>query len=443
MKNRLAVFLTLICIMCVTAAASALSIGANDVDLSFLSFDPDLYYGRGELAKMENGDNLVKLYNIVVESIEKGEPETVINTTYSVNDIEITLEELNTVLCAYRYDNPQHFWLDYFQYRPFSYKGATYVYSVVFNYLPHFDINTAKAEFEEAADAFLIKARVNSSMSQYEIAKRLHDAVARQIEYTAGKPNSHNAYGALIEGEAVCEGYAELYQYALYKMGIQSHIITGDAGGPHAWNLVNIDGEYYQTDVTWDDQGDTVYYDYLNTTSARMLEERIIDDNGYPIPECTSTDANFFYRGEGAVFEQTPDYRDAVAQLRNGAIARFYYEGTEEYDLGQFYRWFEAYRALINNELNIRGTYSVSVLNREYIIINSSYVSEEVKGDADGDGGVSADDAIYLLYSVLFGQGQYPVKGLCDYDGSGSVSADDAIYLLYSVLFGQADYPLH
>lgn len=443
MRKRPVILLAIIGILCVMAGASSICVGANDVDLSFLSFDPDLFYGRGELAKMQNGDDLVKAYDVIVESVENARNEAVLNTTHSVNDIVINSVELNTVLCAYRYDNPQHFWIDKFSYRYYTVSGVRIIYSVIFEYHSHFDIESAKAEFEEAADAFLAKARVNPSMSQYEIAKRLHDAVAKQIEYTAGKPNSHNAYGALIEGEAVCEGYAELYQYALYKMGIQSHVITGNAGGLHVWNLVRIDGKYYQTDVTWDDQGDTLYYEYFNTTSARMLEERLIDNNGYPIPECTSTDANFFYRGEGAVFDETPDYSDAVAQLRNGAIARYYYEGTEEYDLGEFYRWFEAYRALIDNELNICGTYSVSVLNREYIIVNSSYVSKEVKGDADGDGEVSANDAIYLLYSVLFGQEQYPVKGLCDYDGSGSVSADDAIYLLYSVLFGQADYPLH
>ena len=66
-----------------------------------------------------------------------------------------------------------------------------------------------------------------------------------------------------------------------------------------------------------------------------------------------------------------------------------------------------------------------------------------IPGDADGDGTVNTDDAIYLLYNVMFGDEDYPVNQNCDFDGNGSVNTDDAIYLLYYVMFGEEDYPLH
>ena len=97
---------------------------------------------------------------------------------------------------------------------------------------------------------------------------------------------------------------------------------------------------------------------------------------------------------------------------------------------------------MIETELNANGSYSFQLLNREYIVINTSYVPSVVKGDTDGDGDISADDAIYLLYFVLFGPEEYPVSGSNDFDGNGIVEADDAIYLLYNVLFGEAEYPL-
>ena len=65
-----------------------------------------------------------------------------------------------------------------------------------------------------------------------------------------------------------------------------------------------------------------------------------------------------------------------------------------------------------------------------------------VPGDADGDGTVNTDDAIYLLYNVMFGDEDYPVNQKCDFDGNGTVNTDDAIYLLYHVMFGGEDYPL-
>ena len=66
-----------------------------------------------------------------------------------------------------------------------------------------------------------------------------------------------------------------------------------------------------------------------------------------------------------------------------------------------------------------------------------------VPGDADGNGKVDTDDAIYLLYNVMFGDGDYPVNQNCDFDGNGKTDTDDAIYLLYHVRFGEEDYPLH
>ena len=66
-----------------------------------------------------------------------------------------------------------------------------------------------------------------------------------------------------------------------------------------------------------------------------------------------------------------------------------------------------------------------------------------VLGDVDGNGVVDTDDAIYLLYYTLFGEGSYPINQPCDFDGNGVVDTDDAIYLLYHTLFGDSMYPLN
>lgn len=64
------------------------------------------------------------------------------------------------------------------------------------------------------------------------------------------------------------------------------------------------------------------------------------------------------------------------------------------------------------------------------------------KGDINGDETVDKNDAIYLLYSVLFGEAQYPLNQTCDFNGDGTTDKNDAIYLLYHALFGAASYPL-
>lgn len=57
-------------------------------------------------------------------------------------------------------------------------------------------------------------------------------------------------------------------------------------------------------------------------------------------------------------------------------------------------------------------------------------------GDVNADGVADKNDAIYLLYAVLFTADKYPLNQNCDFDGDSEINKNDAIYLLYHVLFG-------
>ena len=58
---------------------------------------------------------------------------------------------------------------------------------------------------------------------------------------------------------AVCDGYSYAYEYLLQKAGIRSTVVAGRAGddeetaGPHSWNLVELNGQWYEVDATWND----------------------------------------------------------------------------------------------------------------------------------------------------------------------------------------------
>lgn len=63
-------------------------------------------------------------------------------------------------------------------------------------------------------------------------------------------------------------------------------------------------------------------------------------------------------------------------------------------------------------------------------------------GDINGDTAVNKDDAFYLLYSLVWGQEEYPMTAPADFDSNGLVNKDDAFYLLYHLVWGEAEYPL-
>ncbi len=68
-------------------------------------------------------------------------------------------------------------------------------------------------------------------------------------------------------------------------------------------------------------------------------------------------------------------------------------------------------------------------------------VVDVLQGDVNGDGVVSSDDAIHLLYHTFLPD-RFPVNQNCDFDGNGAVASDDAIYLLYHTFLPDS-FPLN
>ena len=99
---------------------------------------------------------------------------------------------------------------------------------------------------------------VKEGMSEYEQVKAFHDYLVNFNTYQETGERSHNAIGALIDGKAVCSGYARAFDLLCYLSGIECIQVTGEGISegtvePHAWNKVKVDGNWYNIDVTWDD----------------------------------------------------------------------------------------------------------------------------------------------------------------------------------------------
>lgn len=105
------------------------------------------------------------------------------------------------------------------------------------------------------------KILTNRTGNIYSDIKMVHDYLINNIDYdtTISKNNIYNIYGALVNGECVCEGYAESFKYILDQMGIPCVLIMGEGTNSrgniesHAWNYVQINSKWYAIDVTWDD----------------------------------------------------------------------------------------------------------------------------------------------------------------------------------------------
>ena len=320
-------------------------------------------YGRQALAALPNSQALLYAYDQMAKGVE--ESQTEISVYDGVHPI--SLEEIQTVMDVYGRDYTYHFWLGN-QYS-ISY-NSTSILKIIPTYIfTGAALDSAKQSFNAAAEEIL--SGINSGMTDYEKELYLHDKLAKRVTYVSGT-NAHNAYGALVEGLAVCEGYAEAFQYLLQRAGIQSFIIEGASkppqGGaqiPHAWNAVKIGGKFYQMDVTWDDQGADIYHSYFNITDAMLLEDHVIDETGYALPVCSSTDAFYFQVNGGYL---TGYDTATVAQLlkNNNGKAHVYIPG----DVTAFCNWFGENIRDIATQAGATGSiqYSYSCLGREVIL---------------------------------------------------------------------------
>lgn len=102
--------------------------------------------------------------------------------------------------------------------------------------------------------------------NRYNFLRDVHDYLCNSIIYPDFDSefyvaDCHDAYGALVSGYAVCQGYAEAFKLICDKYKIPCIYIAGTAnGGGHGWNAVQMDdGKWYFLDITWDDQTDSMY----------------------------------------------------------------------------------------------------------------------------------------------------------------------------------------
>ena len=191
-----------------------------------------------------------------------------------------------------------------------------------------------------------LKNEVNSikknipTTSEFDKIKYIHDYIINNCIYYPGdldnitNQNVFTAYGVLVEGSAVCEGYSKAFALLCDEVGIECKLVTGKSknnGVSHMWNMVKCDGDWYHMDVTWDDPtlpngSQTLVYYYFNVTTDRISQDHIIDDNKYLIvPIATATKSNYYvkmgifafdYEGEKGIIKN--EVVKAISEGRTG-----------------------------------------------------------------------------------------------------------------------------
>ncbi len=334
-------------------------------------------YGRELLSRQSNGNNMTAVYDMVVSAVSEVKQDADLrNTAYTINETELSL-----IYEAVLADYPEFIHLD----STYSYSRKSTTGEIMRIYLMYTmtadEYATAKQKLEDEV------ARLTeglSGLADYEKTLILHDRLALKVTYRSSK-NDQTAYGSLVEGAAVCAGYARGYQLLLTSVGIPVWYVTGEATDAatgqsvgHAWNIVKLGGGYCYTDVTWDDQGDTadrIYYSNFNMSEKYFLDDHKVETTGlYAYYDLhANAEGGSYFDKNGGFFAAYDRGRVAkVVLASDDQKCRCFVTG----DVSGFLEAFKNDISALVREIGFVGSisYSWSVLGREVILVFSGTI---------------------------------------------------------------------
>lgn len=181
-------------------------------------------------------------------------------------------------------------------------------------------INEMQKSIDAVADKLVAEA--NGKSSTFEKLKVFHDYLVLNStfelkdEITNYNATIYNAFGSgEPQGNIQCAGYAKAMQYLCDKAGIVSMVVTGEttSGQTHAWNVVDVDGKWYNLDATWDDpilntpNYKNIRYNFFlvpdsgihNITHMHVGQKKLSNGNYityFTPPACVDNDQNYFVK---------------------------------------------------------------------------------------------------------------------------------------------------
>ena len=126
----------------------------------------------------------------------------------------------------------------------------------------------------------LTSAPYGTTEEDYAAAEALWQKAYEEYELSTNR--------AMSTKYAICQDYAEIFQSMCIRLGIPCDMVSGEAGGPHAWNIVYVDGQWLYMDCTWDDpvsKKPVLDHDYCLIGPDVLVKDHYWDGDDYPMPD--------------------------------------------------------------------------------------------------------------------------------------------------------------
>lgn len=259
-------------------------------------------------------------------------------------------DTLLTHLTVLHYECPELFQYDYSQTYTYYYDGKSEnVKSVELPYA--FTQSEYEALRKQCEDIISSFADATVGMSDVEKEKYVYDWFGSHCVYDAQKTHSGSPHSAFLNGYAKCDGFSLATKWVLESFGIQCLCVSYsaiDGGIGHAWNIINLENNYYLLDTTFGvPTQDSVsmgidFQTYCGFNTADTWTKDYYSIEKYftevaPIPVCNITTESY-YALRGGLVRSGQNPVDVILSrlddLKNGKIERIelQFENTADYN---------------------------------------------------------------------------------------------------------------
>jgi len=240
------------------------------------SFPEKMYPYRAMLTSTQQA-----VYDQVYENAMK------INASFNISG-SIDSSGLTNVMTAIYNDHPELFWMDTSYSYGYTTKGTVVSIVLEFNDTVN-NFTASKNKFDNVANSII--AKTSGLTSDLEKEKMVYKSLMNIDTYDENSLLNQSAYSAMVNGSSVCAGYSRAFQYIMMQIGIPCYFCSGYANnGNHAWNIVKLNDNYYNVDLSWDDSiGDasnTFSFQYFNISDSVFSGTHTRRDMSVKLPVC-------------------------------------------------------------------------------------------------------------------------------------------------------------
>lgn len=356
-KNFLKFVSLIISLVVLSASVFGLNTFAADVDYKMATayVDPNNF----NPVKTSFDDSLI---DYMTQQISE------LNERIDVSAYGIKVSEAGDLFRAVLYNSPQLFFMNPSGYS-YSYNGDKLVAFIPKYLYNKQEIPQKSAILEESMNKLMLN--IDKNWNEETKALIVHDRLIINCEYATAElklgsnanPEIYTAYGALVNKTAVCQGYTFAYNYMLSKLGIDTYFILSQPMN-HAWSMVKIDGEYYHTDVTWDDPvldklGRVGHNYFLKSDNA------FLNNSGSKHYDWQSD-----YKAESTLYDNS--YRNEITTIMPYIGGNYYYIVNSGSDKGNIFKYDGTNKESINK---IQDRWSAG--GGSYWLNNYSYLATD------------------------------------------------------------------